>query len=467
MPTNTTNLSLKKPIVGADEDAWGGYINDNLDDLDDYLSGNAAIPALDVTGTVTSGDLTVDGVVAINTAQSSNATAFSSPHLSLEASAQTDNTGFTGITYATSTAPQYGWSAGAVRGSSGLYSSFEYRSHENSASGELKLKLSNNGDLSLYDSTGTTPKFFWDSSAESLGIGTSSPSSLLHLKGSTSKITLEDSDVTGATCIIQGGGAGNLTLAADPDDAVASSYITFQVDASEAMRITSDGDLLVGKTSSSLATNGIEAKANGALYVTRSSATPASFRRSTTDGSILNFYKDSATVGSIGVSATSGYVTVDSGTGYNVALYNVGNPRYIVGNNTFYPHHDNLRDLGASGNRWDDIYATNATIQTSDEREKQDIRDITEAEARVAQACKGLLKAYRWKDAVAEKGDDARIHFGIIAQDLQAAFAAEGLDAGDYAMFIHTTWADEETGEEKSRMGVRYSELLAFIIAAI
>jgi hypothetical protein len=53
MPTNTTNLSLKKPIVGADEDVWGGYINDNLDDLDDYLSGNTAIPALDVAGDLT------------------------------------------------------------------------------------------------------------------------------------------------------------------------------------------------------------------------------------------------------------------------------------------------------------------------------------------------------------------------------------------------------------------------------
>jgi hypothetical protein len=88
---------------------------------------------------------------------------------------------------------------------------------------------------------------------------------------------------------------------------------------------------------------------------------------------------------------------------------------------------------------------------------------------------------------------------------------AEGLDAGDYAMFISTTWwetqtevaaveaveevTDEEgnvtteaveakdaytrtdtyhTAEEapegateKTRLGVRYSELLAFIIAAI
>jgi hypothetical protein len=32
---------------------------------------------------------------------------------------------------------------------------------------------------------------------------------------------------------------------------------------------------------------------------------------------------------------------------------------------------------------------------------------------------------------------------------------------------MHDTWTDEETGEERDRMGVRYSELLAFIIAAI
>jgi hypothetical protein len=115
----------------------------------------------------------------------------------------------------------------------------------------------------------------------------------------------------------------------------------------------------------------------------------------------------------------------------------------------------------------DDIYATNGTIQTSDRNEKQDIEALSDAEQRVAVAAKGLLRKFRWKDAVEDKGDEARIHFGIIAQDLQDAFTAEGLDAGGYAMFISITWTDEETGEERTRMGVRYSELLAFIIAAI
>ena len=128
---------------------------------------------------------------------------------------------------------------------------------------------------------------------------------------------------------------------------------------------------------------------------------------------------------------------------------------------------DNFVDLGQSFARFDDVYATNGTIQTSDRNEKQDIAELSDAEQRVAVAAKGLLRKFRWRDAVADKGDEARTHFGIIAQDLQAAFAAEGLDAGDYAMFISSTWTDEETGEERTRMGVRYSELLAFIISAI
>ena len=36
-------------------------------------------------------------------------------------------------------------------------------------------------DISFYEDTGTTAKFFWDASAESLGIGTSSPSAKFHL----------------------------------------------------------------------------------------------------------------------------------------------------------------------------------------------------------------------------------------------------------------------------------------------
>jgi hypothetical protein len=44
-----------------------------------------------------------------------------------------------------------------------------------------RFVIAPNGDISFYEDTGTTAKFFWDASAESLGIGTSSPRAKLHV----------------------------------------------------------------------------------------------------------------------------------------------------------------------------------------------------------------------------------------------------------------------------------------------
>jgi hypothetical protein len=49
--------------------------------------------------------------------------------------------------------------------------------------GTTRASFANGGDISFYEDTGTTAKFFWDASAESLGIGTSSPSSALTVEG--------------------------------------------------------------------------------------------------------------------------------------------------------------------------------------------------------------------------------------------------------------------------------------------
>jgi len=161
----------------------------------------------------------------------------------------------------------------------------------------------------------------------------------------------------------------------------------------------------------------------------------------------------------------SGQIAMIRSGSATIVMNNSGNQGLVSGG--WGPSVDNSIDLGRSDKRWDDIFATNNIIQTSDRNEKQDIEALSDAEQRVAVAAKGLLRKFRWKSSVAEKGDEARIHFGIIAQDLQDAFTAEGLDAGRYAMFVNSPWKDEETGEEGTRMGVRYSELLAFIISAI
>ena len=155
------------------------------------------------------------------------------------------------------------------------------------------------------------------------------------------------------------------------------------------------------------------------------------------------------------------------------------NEAYFQPLTTSGANHDNKMRLGTSNSRWNQLYAGTATINTSDRNTKQQIETLSDAEARVATAAKGLLRKYKFNDAVEAKGNDARIHFGIVAQDLQDAFTAEGLNAYDYSMFCSDTWwehegetynyleAAPEGATEVTKLGVRYSELLAFIIAAI
>ena len=131
------------------------------------------------------------------------------------------------------------------------------------------------------------------------------------------------------------------------------------------------------------------------------------------------------------------------------------------------PGGDNIYNLGTASFRWATVFAGTGTINTSDRNEKQDIESLNEAELRVASALKGLVRKFKFRDAVSAKGDAARIHVGVIAQEVQDVFEANGLDVNQYGIFCSDTWTDEETGEEKTRLGVRYEELLAFIIAAI
>jgi hypothetical protein len=172
----------------------------------------------------------------------------------------------------------------------------------------------------------------------------------------------------------------------------------------------------------------------------------------------LNTYATSSDTLAASVRINSSQIGIDA-TG--------GGDEFLFTSSTFVPNADATCTLGSSVRRWTTVYATTGTINTSDGNQKQDIADLDEQEKRVAVRIKALIKKFRFKDAVAAKGEAARIHVGVIAQDVRDAFIAEGLDANRYAMFCSDTWTDEVTKMEVTQLGVRYEELLAFVIAAM
>lgn len=154
-------------------------------------------------------------------------------------------------------------------------------------------------------------------------------------------------------------------------------------------------------------------------------------------------------------------------TGSNGVITGIGTTAVTVTQASgFRPFVDNTYNLGTSSQRWNTVYATVGTINTSDATEKQQVRSLTDAEHRVAQRIKALIRAFKWNSAVALKGDGARTHVGVMAQDVRAAFAAEGLDASKYGMFCSDE-VELADGTVTSRLGLRYDQLLTFALAAL
>ena len=272
----------------------------------------------------------------------------------------------------------------------------------------------------------------------------------------------------------------------------------------ERLRIDSSGNLLVGKTSVDFGTSGMQFLSSGLTQLT-ATGQPLYLNRLGSDGNIVDFRKDGTTHGAIGRGGSGFFIAGVASSDFGV-LFDGSGLISCTGTGVI---RDNQYDMGHGGFRWNDIYATNGTIQTSDFNEKQDIASLTAIEMLVGKRISALFKTFRWKDKVVEKGDNARTHTGVIAQDVQAAFTAEGLDAGDYSLFISSTWWETQTevpaveavaevtdedgnvtteaveakdaytrtdtynteaeapegATSKTRLGIRYPELLSFVAA--
>lgn len=138
---------------------------------------------------------------------------------------------------------------------------------------------------------------------------------------------------------------------------------------------------------------------------------------------------------------------------------------------TLRPRTDSTYSLGGAARRWTVVYSDTPAINTSDEREKEQIQDI---DAAVLRAWGNVnYQQFKFKDAVSKKGSGARWHIGLIAQRVKEAFEAEGIDPFAYGILCYDEWEEQEEKIEEgvgvvqqfqaagNRYGIRYEEALA------
>lgn len=131
------------------------------------------------------------------------------------------------------------------------------------------------------------------------------------------------------------------------------------------------------------------------------------------------------------------------------------------------PTADNVLNVGSATLRWAQVYAAAATINTSGADTKLDVRALTGAERAVARALAGNVRMFRFTDAVARKAEGARLHAGMIYEDVVAAFAAQGLDPMRYGIVCRDPAPDSTADAPSWVYGLRYGELAQFLIAGL
>ena len=154
---------------------------------------------------------------------------------------------------------------------------------------------------------------------------------------------------------------------------------------------------------------------------------------------------------------------------------------------TLCPDKDNYVKLGSPNHRWNQIYSSSASINTSDRNEKKDIESLNDNSKEFIMNLNPV--SYKFIN-----GDSGRTHYGLIAQDVEETMNKLNMTAFDFAGFCkdqkYETYEEEivetrevekedgttETVEEKRteekqrpiegeyRYGLRYEEFIAPLI---
>lgn len=120
----------------------------------------------------------------------------------------------------------------------------------------------------------------------------------------------------------------------------------------------------------------------------------------------------------------------------------------------FRPDADGGASLGAPTHRWNSVYSTSGTIQTSDEAKKKDIkRDLTDYDSFFDSLAPCT---YKFTD-----GESGRTHLGMISQDVEKALDSCGISTMDFAGFVKSP---KEGEEGKYDYALRYAEFIPLLV---
>ena len=122
----------------------------------------------------------------------------------------------------------------------------------------------------------------------------------------------------------------------------------------------------------------------------------------------------------------------------------------------FKPGSDDSLDIGASGARFDDVYATNGSIQTSDRNEKE---SITATDL-------GLEFINKLTPVSFKRKGKTRTHYGLIAQDVETVITDLGKNTTQFAPIIKEDISEKQDGSN-IRYGLRYDELISPLVKAV
>jgi hypothetical protein len=124
---------------------------------------------------------------------------------------------------------------------------------------------------------------------------------------------------------------------------------------------------------------------------------------------------------------------------------------------------DDTWDLGHTNFHWDDIYATNGTILTSDRNYKIQISGSNLGLSFINQL---IPVSYQFVS-----GSSGRTHYGLIAQDIEEVLNTNNMPSRSFAGFIKSTHASDDTGEmvalDTPKYGLRYTEFIAPLIKSV